>query len=142
MKTKSLTMGLAIALSLAMTACSSTSNVASTDIDFAKTKKNVVTINKIKGKWVHPGLNYKWDFNEQHAFNNAQGTKGVWREKKGEIVALATNQHGNPSTWRFKLDPSGKTMRGTWSDPSGNEGQLTLIKQSVFDFSDISVATK
>ncbi|MCK5725937.1 MAG: hypothetical protein KAH22_03805 [Thiotrichaceae bacterium] len=151
MKTNKI-IGLAIALSFALTGCSSLTDKVSTN-DVSSTKKTaqtkqsidketIVSNSKLKGDWVHPGLNYKWNFNEKQEFYNAQGTKGQWSEKEGEVVAFATNQEGNPSTWRFKLDPSGKTMTGRWTDPAGNQGQLTLIKQSLFDFSDISVAKK
>ena len=83
----------------------------------------------IVGKWFSPSLSYYWYFLRDRTFKNEKGSKGVWSFKSGLLVAKATNHGNNPSTWRLQLNSSGKTLKGTWSDPEGNNGTTTLYKK-------------
>ena len=83
----------------------------------------------IVGTWLISYLDYSWHFRDDQTFENDRGSKGVWSIDGSTLIAKATNQGRNPSTWRLQLTDSGSTLAGTWSDPSGNLGRVTLKKQ-------------
>ena len=80
------------------------------------------------GYWYAPGGKYLWHIKTGRTFDNERGTKGTWSIRGDELVAIATNQGNNPSTWICRLTNAGEDIAATWSDPSGNSGKLVLQK--------------
>jgi hypothetical protein len=73
-------------------------------------------------------LQYWWHFYRDGTFDNERKSRGVWTIQGKQLIATATNQGTNRSTWVFEPRDDGNTMAATWSDPNGGHGQFTLSR--------------